>query len=84
MECCSLTGRTVSYDTLQGEAQLPNTYGYLKLLLTGNGRGHIAVRVEVFYPTDVQLSFGFAMDQTQLPAVIAAVERLLLFAAGPE
>ena len=72
------------YDTLQGETRLPNTYYYLKLSLTGDGRGHIAVRVEVFHPTDVQLSFGFAMDQTELPAVIAAVERLFLSAAGPE
>jgi hypothetical protein len=72
------------YQSLAGEAQLPHSYENLKLSLRGDGRGHIAVRAEaVMYSrhVDARCEFSFVIDQTQLPPVIAAVERLFLSAS---
>ena len=62
--------------TLKGEAEL-SAYENFKLSLKGDGLGHIEVKVEatVYDSTIVQLSFNFDIDQTQLPAVITAIER---------
>ena len=72
------------YESLKGEAHLPNTYENLRMSLKGDGLGHIVVQVEAHAVAQVEatvseclLNFGFAIDQTQLPTVIATVERWL-------
>jgi hypothetical protein len=71
-------------ERLKGEAHLPNSYENLRLSLRGDGLGHIAVQVEAHAVVQTEgtvseclLSFGFAIDQTQLATVIATVDRWL-------
>lgn len=69
------------YENLSGEAALPESYENLKVSLTGNGRGHVTVRADAraYGPiSDVRFSFSFQIDQTHLPSIIAAVERLFV------
>jgi hypothetical protein len=70
------------YDTLSGEAHLPRSYENLRISLRGDGLGHVTVEVEADAVAgdfmDTRLTFNFRIDQTQLPAVIAAIERLFL------
>jgi hypothetical protein len=72
----------ILYRSLKGEAELPSSYENLKVSLTGDGLGHITVRVDVREHVsaahNVRLSFTFGIDQTHLPPAISAVERLFL------
>jgi hypothetical protein len=68
------------HHTLRGKVELPNTYDSFKMSLEGDGLGHLRVRVSARAgdAMDIRLSFDFWIDQTQLPPIIAAVERLFL------
>jgi hypothetical protein len=68
------------YQSLRGEAQLPQSYENLKVLLKGDGLGHISVLVTALAGDcmDVRLTLAFRVDQTRLPPIIAAVERFFL------
>ena len=68
------------YQSLKGQAELPDSYDNLKVSLSGDGLGHVTVRADAITGDymDTRLSFTFRLDQTQLPPVIAAVERLFL------
>jgi hypothetical protein len=71
----------VLHETLQGEASLSGPYDCLSISLKGDRRGHVEVQVHAAandQPLPAQLSFRFAMDQTQLPEVIVGIERILL------
>ena len=61
------------YEGLVGKAQLPNTYENLKVTLTGDGLGHVAVHVAAI-AGDTMLSFRFKIDQTYLPRIVATIE----------
>jgi len=66
------------YNTLVGEARLPESYENLQLKLRGDGRGHIAIEVVARGERIGELlTFDFEIDQTQLPAIIAGIERFL-------
>jgi len=66
------------YDALEGEARLPETYDNLQLRLRGDGRGHIAIEVAARGERIGDcLTFSFAIDQTQLLAIIDGIERFL-------
>ena len=68
------------YRTLSGTASLVPMEPNLTLNMTGDGKGHIAVegRAEPEFYTNTYLDFGFALDQTDLPAIATA-----LLAADP-
>jgi hypothetical protein len=68
------------YRSLTGEASLPRSYENLRISLKGDGLGHLTVQADAVAGDcmDIRLSFNFRIDQTQLPDVIAAVERLFL------
>lgn len=71
------------YGSLRGEARLPDSYENLKVYLSGDGLGHFKVRADIWVvPTgddmDIQFSFSFSIDQTQLPDIAAAVQRVFL------
>ena len=76
--------------TLRGEARLPDTYDTIKIVLRGDGLGHVLVRADVCTSLfigqadvttrsagEARLSFSFSIDQTLLPKIIADVERFL-------
>jgi hypothetical protein len=60
------------YDSLTGTASLGSLEGVISLDLTGDGRGAIAVSVEVVaeHSPLIRLTFEFAIDQTYLPRII--------------
>jgi hypothetical protein len=64
------------YDSLSGNAKLGSYEGF-ELVLIGDGRGAIGVRVEVVgeHMPPIHLTFEFAIDQTYLPAIIQQVDR---------
>jgi hypothetical protein len=68
------------YQSLQGEARLPHSYENLKLVLKGDGLGHVNVQVAAVAGDlrDIHLSFAFRIDQTEVAPIIAAIERLFL------
>jgi hypothetical protein len=68
------------YQTLRGEAHLSAAYENLKLSLQGDGLGHIVVQVDARAGDcmEMKLSFNFVIDQTQLPEVIAQIDRFCL------
>jgi hypothetical protein len=73
------TGLVKLYETLSGEVAYP-AYENLDLKMTGDGRGHIEVSVRAtddFY-RPIQLSLRIFLDQTQLPTIIDAIERVFL------
>jgi len=65
------------YRNLKGEAVLSNAYDNFKLSLKGDGLGHVEVQVLAAAGglLDCHLSFRFSIDQTQLPAIVAALEQ---------
>jgi hypothetical protein len=67
------------HQSLSGEARLPDSYDTIKVSLKGDGRGHVTVRVDAIAGPcmDVRLSFGFGIDQTHLPPIIATIERFI-------
>lgn len=73
-------GLVALYKSLQGEARLPISYENLDVSLIGDGRGHIRVHVHAVagHTMDIKLSFNFGIDQTHLPAIIKAVERVFI------
>ena len=71
------------YNTLEGEARLPESYENLQIKMKGDGRGHIAVEV-VARGENLRdyLAFDFMIVQTQLPAIIAGIEKFLVQRIG--
>lgn len=65
--------------SLTGAAQLSVAYENLKMILKGDGLGHmlIEVQAEAGDLMDIRLSFTLTSDQTKLPAVIAGIERFI-------
>jgi hypothetical protein len=65
----------VLYETLSGQAVLSSLEGF-KLALSGSGKGGIEVCVRVIgqQVPRIELSFGFAIDQTYLPPIIGQLE----------
>ena len=72
------------YESLTGEARLPSSYKNLEVSLIGDGLGHVMVRVSALAGPSMgtRLSFDFTLDQTQLPAVISAVQKFLIMPAS--
>jgi hypothetical protein len=77
------------HTSLVGEAILRSLSGS-SLVLTGNGRGAIAVSAEIVAATaanmtpSIQLSAKFELDQTYLPAIIASLDRDFLAGDGSQ
>jgi hypothetical protein len=65
--------------TLTGEALLSSMDGFLDVHLTGDGKGHVAVKGEAWDRPrwGTHLGFEFEIDQTFLPAILASVEASL-------
>jgi len=65
------------YRTLDGTAKLAPIEPNLELKLTGDGKGHITVagKAVAQFHTGTYLIFNFSLDQTQLPAIAAALLR---------
>lgn len=72
------------YRTLSGVVHLAEGYENFSLSLKGDGLGHITVKVEAVdnHGMDIRLTFGFEIEQTQLPQVISDVEKHFLQRAG--
>jgi len=68
------------YRTLIGEAHLPGLYENLALSFVGDGLGHIRVNVDARAGPlmEVRFSFELHIDQTQLLAIIAGIDRHFL------
>jgi hypothetical protein len=65
-------------DTLKGDATLSSLDGYLHLILSGDGLGHISVAGEAWdRPGVFHLVLSFETDQTVLPALRAALSALV-------
>ena len=66
------------YRELRGTATLHPVESYLKLTLTGNGRGGIAVEgyAQSDYVNDTKLYFQFSIDQTFLPRIADGLSHL--------
>ncbi len=66
------------YVSLQGEANLETKEPELKVKLTGDGLGHIAVEVGITPNVMNQRHiFGFQIDQTHLPIIVGQIDRVL-------
>jgi hypothetical protein len=64
------------YRDLRGVARLSPLDPYLNLECTGDGRGHIWVNGKAQRRTQVTvLTFAFQIEQTELPAIIAALKK---------
>src|SRR5882762_10296140 len=63
------------YERLQGEAKLGSDEGF-ELNIIGNRSGGIEIRVKAIgeYVPLIQLTFGFDIDQSYLPAIIGQVD----------
>jgi|SRR5579864_3544313 len=77
------------HHSLRGVVHLPKSYENLRMSLTGDGLGHIAINVEARALTTVEASIGrsllmfdFAIDQTHLPAIVATIERWVAAHSG--
>jgi hypothetical protein len=64
------------YAALTGAARLGSLEGLFNLDLTGDGRGGVAVSVEVIaeHVPPIRLTFEFTIDQTHLPRIIRALD----------
>lgn len=64
--------------TLKGEAVFATMEEWLHLRLVGDGRGHIVVKAVVRDAPGIgnRLEFALALDQTDLPMVISALDRV--------
>ena len=66
------------HQSLRGKAELTPLEQELHLSLEGNGRGHIAIKLELSPDRlNQEHSFEFATDQTYLAAVISSCEAIL-------
>ena len=65
------------YRALDGTAELTPIEPNLEVRLTGDGKGHIAVsgKAVAEFHMRTYLTFEFSLDQTQLPAIAAALLR---------
>jgi len=63
------------FENLSGAASLEPTEPNLTLKMIGDGKGHITVkgRAEAGFATGTYLVFALALDQTELPAIAAAL-----------
>src|ERR1700735_2765967 len=61
------------YRDLVGVARLGAHAPDLKVELGGNGRGQVRLTGEVRHPDGNALTFGFELDQTELPAISSAL-----------
>jgi hypothetical protein len=61
------------YDSLTGTAVLDPLEPYLELNLTGDGKGHVLVSGQAQDHPGAILKFRFELDQTELPAIVAAL-----------
>lgn len=63
------------YRSLTGTAELKPMEPYLELTLMGDGKGHIVAegKVRDGFVNQTYLAFEFALDQTQLPEIAAAL-----------
>jgi hypothetical protein len=68
------------YESLNGEAHLPDSYENMRLVVKGDGLGHLTVEGEVRAGNlmEFHLRFEFSMDQTYLPEIIGAIDRIFL------
>jgi hypothetical protein len=66
------------YEQLSGTARLQQHEPYLDITCTGDGRGHIVFHAiaQEAPNTGVQLHFKIGLDQTQLPAIIDALDAI--------
>lgn len=66
------------YRTLEGEARLDSMEGWLHLIATGDGKGHIGVTGTVKDEPGMgnQLKFRLEIDQTFLPEIIDELVRI--------
>jgi hypothetical protein len=69
--------------TLSGAARRGG-YENLEMTFIGDGLGHIEVEIAAIaeHVPPIRLSFGMLLDQTQLPGIIAAIERTFLQGAA--
>jgi|SRR4051812_21898721 hypothetical protein len=70
---------TALHSSLAGRAELAPTEGQFSVVITGNGRGSLAVSGYALARAsyDSKLQFQFELDQTFLPPVLAELEALL-------
>jgi hypothetical protein len=70
-------------ETLRGSASLTSREGF-ELTLEGNGRGTVEVKVALDggHEAPINLTFAFAIDQSLIAAIIAAIEQEFLKPAG--
>jgi hypothetical protein len=68
------------YQTLSGEARLGPGYEDLEIVFSGDGKGHIAVKVVVHanYGRLISLEFQVFLDQTELSKIIRHVEEAFI------
>jgi len=67
------------YETLNGEAALGG-YENLEIGVKADGLGHFALSILAIedHHRPIRLSFTMFLDQTQLPGIIAAIERVFI------
>ena len=77
---------TALYQTLSGEARLGPSYENLVIVFSGDGKGHIAVRVIVYadHSRPIRLEFCIFLDQTDLPRIIRQVELVFIQDVPPD
>jgi hypothetical protein len=68
------------YRTLSGEARLGSAYENLDMIVSGDGRGHVAINVAVSADRarPITLEFKIVVDQTQLREIIDQIERTFM------
>jgi hypothetical protein len=66
------------YKSLSGSASLDPSEPYLRLTLTGDGKGHIAVNgaAQDELGQGTELVFSFELDQTELPSIAKSLRSL--------
>jgi hypothetical protein len=72
--------------TLSGQAVLESSDGYLDVILTGDGRGHVAVSGEAWDQPRFgsHLAFTYEVDQTFLAPLLAGVGSVIDRLGVPE
>ena len=74
------------YRTLSGEARLGPSYENLEIVFSGDGKGHVAVKVCVYadHARLIKLEFQIYLDQTELPRIIRQVEQAFIADVPPD
>jgi hypothetical protein len=67
------------YETLEGEARFETIEGQIRLVLKGDGKGHINLSGKLLDSAGIgnELSFKLEFDQTLLKGSVSEVERFL-------